>query len=263
MLKITIEGANGIGDKLQFSSFPENYWRNTGQKIIDADNVWVFDYNPYVVRGESTEKPINLWEQRWPAATSISLPEYEQKPFFTSIASRTSEIFGHSAYLRHPRLYQFEDLPTLDKRIVIHTTGKRMPIHVGLGEDRERYLSEEIIDHIRKAYAGYEIIQVGSTDDIDARVVDCRGMENIWDVARLIAQARVFIGVDSGPYWIASCYPKVFRKKVLMQYPAEYLRNGFVPMHIINPHTHWHDHSCLYFNRTTEDAGISYGYVKL
>jgi ADP-heptose:LPS heptosyltransferase len=116
---------------------------------------------------------------------------------------------------------------------------------------------------VRATYRGHEIVQVGSKEDVDAHVVDCRGLEDIWEVVKIISQASIFIGVDSGPYWIAACYPRIFRKKVLMQYPPDYLRRGFVPMHVINPHVHWHDASCLYFNRGVDDAGVTYGYVKL
>jgi len=114
------------------------------------------------------------------------------------------------------------------------------------GEDNFRVLSEEIIQHVRETYRGYEIIQVGSKEDLDAQVIDCRGIPDIWEVVSIIAQAGIFIGVDSGPYWIAASYPRIFRKKVMMQYPPEYLRNRFVPMHLLNPHVHWHDASCLY-----------------
>jgi ADP-heptose:LPS heptosyltransferase len=124
-------------------------------------------------------------------------------------------------------------------------------------------LSQEIIDHVCDRYRSHEIIQIGSREDVDARVVDCRGLDDIWEVAKIISQASVFIGVDSGPYWIAACYPHIFRKKVLMQYPTAYLRTTFVPMHMLNPHVHWHDTSCLYYNRTQEDAGVTYSYLKL
>ena len=262
-LGITLAGALGIGDKLQFSSFPENYFRNTGQKVVDVDRVWIFDHNPYVVRDAQPDRIINLWTQKWLEGDSVPLEDYKTKPVFSSIAERTSRIFGHTAYLRHPRLYQFEELPTLEKRIVLHTTGKNIPPHVALGEDRLRRLSEEIISRVRDVYAGYEIIQIGSASDVDAHVVDCRGLADIWEVTRLIAQARMFIGVDSGPYWIAASYPRIFRKKVMMQYAADYLREQFVPMHVLDPHSHWHDASCLYYNRTTDDAGVTYSYLKI
>lgn len=263
MLGITLVGANGMGDKLQFSNFPENYFRNTGERVVDIDRCWVFDHNPYVVRDVEPASVVNLWSTPWPWATKLSFHEYNSKPVFSSIAERTGTIFGHVVYLRHPRLYRFEELPAVERRIVLHTTGSGLHPVLSHGEDSIRRLSNEIIAHIREAYADHEIIQIGARTDADAGVIDCRGIDDIWEVVRIIAQARVFIGVDSGPYWIASCFPKIFRKKIMMQYPPDYLRSGFVPMHVLDSHTHWHDASCIYFNRTTDDAGITYSYLKL
>jgi hypothetical protein len=263
MLGITFRGAQGLGDQLQFSSFPENHFRNTGEKVIDLDGAWIFDHNPYVLRDVAPTGTVDLWTAAWPFKAGMTHEQYAARPIFFSLAERTSAIFNHAAYLRHPRLYRFEDLPQIQKRVVLHTTGKRLPPVTPQGEDAARVLSAEIIEHVRSAYRGYEIIQVGSRDDVDAGVVDCRGIEDIWDVVKIVAQAAIFIGVDSGPYWIASCFPRIFRKKVLMQYPPDYLRRAFVPMHVPNPHVHWHDASCLYFNRGPDDAGVTYGYLKL
>ena len=263
MIGITFRGAQGLGDQLQFSSFPENHFRNTGEKVVDLDRPWFFDHNPYVVRDVVPDRSVDLWTSEWPLRRGMAFDEYAAKPVFFSLAERTCSIFGHVAYVRHPRLYRFEDLPRLDKRLVLHTTGRAIAPQPAHGEDARRILSEEIIEHVRSTYRDYEIVQVGSKDDIDARVVDCRGIPDIWEVARIIAQASIFIGVDSGLYWIAACFPRIFRKKVLMQYPPEYLRSRFVPMHIPKPHVHWHDASCLYFNRTRDDAGVTYSYLKL
>ena len=263
MLGISLGGAQGLGDQLQFSSVPENHYRNTGEKVVDVDRSWIFDHNPYVVRDATPDRVVDLWATPFPLRNGITHEQYAAKPVFFSLAERTSSIFGHVAYLRHPRLYRYEDLPRIDKRVVLHTTGKRLPPVTAQGEDAPRVLTEEIIEHVRSAYRGWEIVQVGSKDDLDARVVDCRGLPDIWEMVKVVAQASVFIGVDSGPYWVAACYPHIFRKKVLMQYPPEHLRNRFVPMHAINLHVHWHDLSCLYFNRTRDDAGVTYGFPKL
>jgi hypothetical protein len=271
MLGITIRGAIGLGDKIQFASFPENYYKNTGQKVIDLDHVWIFDHNPYVVRDQEPSETIDIskinWPLKraykyWPIRARFTPKHYKDKPTYFSIADRTSSIFNHVTYLRHPRLYQFENLPIIPKRIVIHTTGKQLVVKKR-GEDGFKLLSPEIIDHIKETYKDYEIIQVGSKEDDDAKVIDCRGLENIWDVVKIISQASMFIGVDSGPSWIAACYPRIFRKKIISQHPLEFLRNDFVPMHKLNPHLHWHDISCLYFNRFKEDAGVTYSYLKL
>jgi hypothetical protein len=263
MIGITMVGGHGLGDKLQFTSFPENYFRNTGERVIDLDHSWVFDHNPFIVRNIEPDSIVNLWTTDWPWKAEITNVDYERRPVYGSTAERTGMIFGHEAYLRHARLYRFEDLPTIQRRVVIHTTGSKLKPAYDQGEDQIRQLSPEIIEHIREKYADYEIIQVGASTDLDAQVIDCRGMEDIWETVRIIAQANIYIGVDSGPYWIASCYPRIFRKKILMQYPPEYLRKNFVPMHVLRSHSHWQDASCLYFNRTMDDAGITYSYLKL
>jgi hypothetical protein len=263
MLGITFRGAQGLGDQLQFSSFPENHFRNTGEKVVDLDRSWIFDHNPYVTRDATPDRTVDLWTAAWPFKGGMTHEQYAARPIFFSLAERTSAILNQMAYLRHPRLYRFEDLPLLEKRVVLHTTGKRIAPNAGQGEDAPRVLSGEIIEHVRTTYRAHEVIQVGAKEDVDAHVVDCRGLEDIWEMVKIVSQASIFIGVDSGPYWVAACYPRIFRKKVLMQYPPEHLRRAFVPMHVPNPHVHWHDASCLYFNRSVDDAGVTYGYPKL
>lgn len=262
MLGITFKSTPKMGDGLQFASFPENYFLNTNQKVIDIDHQWFFDHNPYVVRDVEPTEVIDLFEKKWPQLVhGTPMKQYISNPVFFSTADRTSTIFNHKTYLRHPRLYQFEDLPRQDRQIVLHTQGS--DDHRGRpGEDHDRILSQEILDHIQKTYQGYDIIQIGSVNDLDAGVVDCRGT-SLWETTKLIAQSAIFIGVDSGPSWIVKAYPRVFCKKVLTQYSPEYLSSQFVPMHVTNMDMQWHEQSCLYYNRTIYDAGITYSYLKL
>jgi hypothetical protein len=263
MLGITFGDAPGMGDKLQFASFPENYHRNTGEKVIDLDRAWVFDHNPFAVRGQTPTQIVNLWRHLWPQLSGVNPRQFAMKPIFFSTADRTAGIFNQVAYLRHPRLYIYEDLPRVDNRVVLHTTGSRKaPIQWHDGEDQVRMLPEHIIDYVRTKYRAYDVIQIGAKDDADAQVVDCRGLESIWATVKIIAQAAMFIGVDSGPSWISACYPGVFKKKVLVQYPPEFLRHPFVPMHMLVPPRHWHD-SFTYFNRSEDDAGVTHSYLKL
>ena len=263
MLGITLRGANGLGDKLQFSSFPENYYRNTGEKVIDIDSIWIFDHNPFVIRGSRPTRVIDLWSYPWPQRAGVSPQQFVAKPIFSSIAERTAGIFDHVVYLRHPRLYAYEHLAKLERRVILHTTGQTFQPR--MGEDQPKVLSEEIIDHVRTKYhnRNYEVIQVGSSQDRDAHVIDCRGIDNIWDTVRLISQAGIFIGVDSGPSWVAASYRGIFAKKILMQYSPDFLRSSFVPMHLMIPHQHWYDASFIYFNRSQDDAGITYSYLKV
>jgi hypothetical protein len=261
VLGISLAGAVGLGGVLVFSSFPENYYHNTGEKVIDLDRAWVFDHNPFVLRGYKPTQVVNLWSEPWPHTSRSSSKEFFNRPVLGSVAERTASIFNHIAYLRHPRLYLYEDLPTLDNRIVIHTTGKTFA--PSAGEDKEKVLSKKIIGFIRKRYKDHELIQVGSRGDMSANIIDCRGLKSIWETVKIIAQARMFIGVDSGPSWIAASYPRIFNKKILMQYSPEFLRTSFIPMHSLLPHQHWFDTSFMYFNRSENDAGITYSYLKI
>jgi len=230
MLGLTLAGALGLGDKLQYSFFPENHYKNTGEKVVDIDRSWIFDHNPFIVRDEVPTHVLNLWTMPWPKLLDTSPRAYYANPVFFSIADRTARALRHVAYLRHPRLYAYEDLPIIPNRVVLHTSGKpNAPLWSNMGEDRIRVLSEEIIDHIKMRYSDYDLIQVGSRQDFDAHVTDCRGLDDIWETVKIIAQAGTFIGVDSGPSWIAACYPRIFKKKVLMQYPPEFLRTSWVP----------------------------------
>jgi len=262
MLGVTLRGAVGMGGIMVFTSFPENYYRNTGEKVIDLDHTWIFDHNPFVVRDRNPTQIVNLWSHPWPGlSTQGSAADFVAKPVLSSVADRTASIFNQIAYLRHPRLYLHEDLPVVHNRVVIHTTGQMFT--PSMGEDAKKILSREIIEHIRKQYNNYEVIQIGLRDDIDAQVIDCRGLDDIWETVKIIAQARIFIGVDSGPSWIAASYPRIFSKKVLMQYSPEFLRRSFIPMHSLIPHHQWFDASFMYFNRSTDDAGVTYSYLKI
>ena len=124
MLGITLEGAKGLGDALQFSSFPENFYRNTGERVIDLDESWCFDHNPYVVRGVEPSLSLNLWTRKCSSEQSgVLIERFRWKPTWSSIAERTTALFNHTAFLRHPRLYRYEDLGPLDRSVVVHTTG--------------------------------------------------------------------------------------------------------------------------------------------
>jgi hypothetical protein len=258
LLGITLTGAHGLGDKLQFSSFPENYWRSTGNKVVDLDCHWFFDSNPYVLRDLSPDKVVNLWHARWESRLQRMLSLTRR---FSTLAERTSGIFGAPTSLIHPRLYRYEDAVIDPNLVVIHTTGSHK-FQKARGEDCRRVMPQHIIDHVKTSYRDRRLVQVGGADDLDAGVEDMRGRP-YWVDAELISRAAIFIGVDSGLFWIASCFPRVIKKKVLVQYPASYLRNKFFPMNPRDSHTHWHEPNTLYFNRTDLDAGITYSYTKI
>lgn len=42
----------GLGDQIQFTSFPENFYLNTGEKVFDLDNNPLFDHTSMDIIGQ-------------------------------------------------------------------------------------------------------------------------------------------------------------------------------------------------------------------
>src|SRR5690349_10697640 len=109
MLGISIKKTIGLGDALQFSSVPENYYQETGQKLFDVSEPWFFDHNPYVVREprQAIEKTIEMWNfspQQWPWPKPN-----RQHGVYLSQAEIFASVFGVKyPRLNRPRLYKFE-----------------------------------------------------------------------------------------------------------------------------------------------------------
>ena len=237
-LGIDIKDCPGIGDKIQFTSMPENYFKTFGKKMVDVNCEWVFDHNPFVIRGVEADSILKPWAQFHPSPKHYT---------WRSLAERNAQYMKATVFLRHPRLYRFEDLKQTE--IVVHTTGKS-----------QGFMPEHVLSHIRKAYPN--AIQVGAKSDVTLGTHDWRGAE-FWDVIKIIAQARVFIGVDSSLSWIAACYPKTWNKKLLAQYTDEEKLENYTPMIPYAPHSHWHDTTASYYNVFERDVGFTYSYLKL
>jgi hypothetical protein len=65
MIGISVNPKIGIGDGIQFSSVPENYFIATGKKLYDVSKPWFFDHNPYVTR--ELTKPLEKTIESGPA----------------------------------------------------------------------------------------------------------------------------------------------------------------------------------------------------
>jgi hypothetical protein len=247
MKGIKISGP-GIGDKVQLASFPENYFLNTGEKLIDVDKSWIFDYNPYVVRDvlyDGDLEIIDLWKS---GPESIEIGK-KKSTVIKSIAERSCDLFDFKTYLRHPRLYIFEDIP-LKNQIVVHLQGRTHGI-IPL------YVAEQIL----KNYNGFDLLLIGSQSDrYVPGFINKLGL-SLWDTAKLISESTIYIGLSSGFLTMSLCYPRV-NKKVLLTENIESLKK-LIPMDSNIPHYHWLDHSFSFFNLTEEDAGVSFSYKKI
>lgn len=234
----------GIGDQVMVSSFPENFFKNTGKKIIDIGNNWVFDYNPYIIRGEKPDIVLSHLQKQ------IEIINSGKRKDWKSDAEEICNNFGLTkTFLRSPRLYKFEDSETIKDRVIVHTTGRT----VGS-------MPEKIIEQIAKNYKNYHIIQIGSSSDKETPFEKKTNLSK-WDTAKIISEAAIYIGVNSGFYHVANCYPKV-RKKIICEFEDEDALNKFEPKkNSIN--TEWYDYNIEIFNCKDYDIGVTKSFINI
>lgn len=244
----------GIGDSMQFSSIPENYFRNTGQCLIDIDQHWIFDHNPYVIRIENAkqycDKIIDLWQEcdalkrnmRRPGAPTVYLSNAEV------VLSMVLE--KGITYLNRPRLYKYENYD-FEKRqwILLHVSGRS-------NGDMPDYLIKHIIEKYK--YTSYLIQIAGPKDKIVEGLHVIRPI-NPWAAAEVISKARMFIGPDSGLAWIAAAYPEVVVKKIRLTRPWGQVGNWdqWIPLQFRHAQSHWDDPGIFQlYNLEDTDHGI-------
>ncbi len=256
MIGIVLREDIGLGDKLQFSSLPENYFRATGEKLLDVSRSWIFDHNPFVVREttEPIESTFTLWN--FPQVDPWVNPRiYKTDPaVYLSNAEVTASRLGVPVVLNRPRLYRFEDYP-FEKRemILFHTNGKS-----------HGQLPDHIIDHVITKYKKTgQLYHVGTPSDPDFGIPKIE-TKTFWELAEVISKARMFIGCDSGPSWVAACYPDVVAKKVrVRQVHGQKEMKDWIPLEIANIHAHWDDRIFQICNPTEDDLGAFPSYRRL
>lgn len=248
-LGIIIPHNIGIGDEVQFAHLPENYYKNYGFKLIDVCESWIFDNNPYVDRETEPKKKINPW----------ILPYQREKGYLNRVQFFNSFFHFPRIYCRSPRLYKYEDpSDVIHNKVCLHVQGK----------SSGHTVPKEVIDKIKTRYANYEIHQIGAKDDLDCRVIDCRGM-GIWDTTKCIATSAIFIGVNSGPMNIANCYPHINKKIIIPinkghhRVSREDLEKVSRPLQMQSAYFGWVDYGWQYYNDTGVDIGITYSYNKI
>ena len=247
MQGISIRPTIGVGDSIQFSSVPENYFRATGKRIVDVSKPWFFDHNPYVTRLESL-KPTNTTEMWNYVGPPYPWPKPRELGVYTSNAEIHAGVLGVPVSLIRPRLYQFEDFP-FEKRenILLHIDGKShgcMPDHV--------------VQHVLQKYGKTgRLFQIGKPSiDLGLPKIET---PTLWDLARVISEARMLIGMHSGPSWVAACYPDVIVKKLRTKPSLDVLKD-WVPLERRNIHSFWDDRCHQIFNVSEHDVGFTSSY---
>ena len=249
---ITVTTTIGLGDAVQFTSIPENYFRHTGEKIVDTQSHWVFDFNPYVERNvDKVDKEINLWN-----AQSFDIPtNHNDRTVMLSNAEAHSRHFNYPIVLNRPRLYRFEDYLYFDRDLIIlHTRGRS-----------HGQLPEHIVKHVLKKYGMANVKWLAAPGEewsYGFVVPEKVQYKNLWEMVEKISQCAMFIGPDSGPSWVAQCYPDVITKKVRLIPSVEALKN-WVPLEWCRLGSYWDDRSAFIYNPSEDDAGFTWSYKRI
>lgn len=249
MIGIEIRENIGLGDKIQFSSLPENFFMATGNRLVDVSRSWIFDYNPYVLRdvpGHELERTVHLWNfgprrWTWPQPRTIST--------YLSNAEIWASMLNVRATVNRPRLYVYEDFPFSErKKILLQVHGKShgaLPSHT--------------VEHVIKKYGGDNLYLIGSYVDVGLPYIQT---DSIWELAKVISEARMVIGPDSGPSWIAACYPDIVTKIVRLKPSPDTLKD-WTPLEVGNVHSHWDDRCRSIHNPTDKDIGFTWSYTRI
>lgn len=249
MIGITVKSHIGVGDGVQFTSLPENYYRATGSRLVDVSRPWFFDHNPFVLRGDTYQpkKTVELWnfgpkQYDWPRI---------RDSVYLSNAELHASVFNVPVVLNRPRLYAFEDVPFFEReQILLHIDGRSHGV-----------MPDHVIQHVIQKYGSTrKLVQVGlGGPNLGLPRVKT---ESLWELAQVISRCRMFIGVDSGPGWIACCYPDVVTK-IIRTKPSHDVLRTWIPLEIGNIHSHWDDRCRQVYNTSEQDIGFTYSYRKL
>lgn len=233
-----INDGPGIGDKIQFAGLPENYFRNFGEKVADINNCWVYDFNPYVTRDfkrEDIKDVKHLW-----------MMQFGPEDFLSPGERQCDKLGWPKCFLRHPRLYRYEDIDINPKTVVVHTNGK----------SEGGVMPDKMIEQIAKNYKGWKIFQIGGHSDRQTPFERVTGL-GLWESAELIASSQVFIGVNSSMMNIANCYPRVHRKVFINREDTA----KYYP--VSGGMSSWIDYNWTYITASEDDEGIAYSYRKI
>lgn len=245
-LKINI----GLGDAMQFTSLPENYYLRYARKLIDASNHPLFDWNPFVVRQYPQDTPLDTLKL-WEVFTSRRLI-VPSSGLYNCNAEAWSTLYECPAVVRHPRLYIEGREETPFYPVVIHAHGishSTMPDHV------QRHV---------KALYGREAVQVGLPDDPKIEGIPYVETPTLMSLARLLSRSELFIGMHSGPAWVAACYPWVKKKVIWNPFYDRARLEGRRPLDPMNLDSMFDDLTLFeIYNQTDHDIGYTKTYHKI
>lgn len=252
MKAIIVRKNIGLGDAVQFTSLPENYFAQHGERLIDLEKHACFDFNPFVVRETDgiPDETFDLWELY---KHDINVSYRERTTWLCNAESHLRHFKNCELTLGRPRLYRYEEYPFKERHtVLLHVRGKshgQMPTHV--------------VKHVLDKYGvAVRLIGLDNEWDYNLKMPPRLETRDFWQLAEAISRARMYIGVDSGPAWIARCYPDVLTKIVRLWPNLEATRNR-VPLECCRLDSHWDDRTAQIHTPFEQDAGFTWSYRRL
>jgi hypothetical protein len=217
----------GLGDNLQISSLPEEFWKQYGkQTYISASsnhrNNEIFDLvwkcNPYV-SGKSKKRP-----------TAGDLPAWSalKNPDITNLVSHWEYIHGLNVSNNSPKIYyeptrmsEFKNTVILDLSSIslypapgLNTVNSYNPelLKMVVGDQLEKFRSYELVNIVFKDGLAGDGVSLKNTflEDFGYASKNIR-VKNIFDYVDLIASSRAILTVYSGAAVLASSVKKYNR----------------------------------------------------
>lgn len=240
----------GIGDAVQFSSIPENFFQSTGHFLIDFSRHWVFDKNPYVLRDvPSFQRKVEV-KHLWQDFISKKMPEPDLNGCYYSNASFHAKSIGVGALITRPRLY-YPNRPPIPGRVLIHPQGISHP-----------KLKGEVREGLARKYP--HAFQIGLPTDDPIRELQYLPTPTREDLIREISQCETLIGMHSGPAWIAACFPNIKIKVLFGAWFEENALKNRTPLWSGNLDCIFDDPTLFeFYNQTDRNIGYTKSWLEI
>lgn len=235
----------GIGDAIQFTSLPENYFKTTGKKLVDLSRHWVFDRNPYIIREFYGEIKIHkLWE-RFLNKDFYSKHEYREIIQYRSNAEVWASMMGVEIHTRRPNLYYVRGVVENLTLVWEH----------GISQSHLQYIT---LKHVQDKYSW----KIQGDWNLHFYSKAYR-FPDMWTMVEAISKCRQIIGPFSGPSWIAACFPHITVKAVFSKSFTHVLEKR-IPLNRNEQDSLFDDMGLFkFYNQTDKDVGYTESYLKL
>lgn len=246
------------GDLLSRSSLPENYYRNTGEKLININNLEFFKYNPFCLQGSDIH-PNTLSRVEVRDIWRFTVPNADLNQNFKTMAHGICAKWRlEKCYKTNPDIYLYHEFETnkIPRSICVAPQGQTVgcvPIH--------------ILNFIRNKYPSHNLFQIGLKTDVDANVDFDRREIGFFESCKLVAECETMITIDSLPMWIARMYPSVRLKVILVNKDEEECRK-FLPLGYPfdekeNRWFSWIELNTEYYNVFERDIGCTRSFLSI